>query len=61
MYVHKVIEEFENGGMKLSKYNQKKLIEMKKQITKIEAKAQSNINEFKDKIAIKESDMDGVS
>ena len=34
---------------------------MKKQITKIEAKAQSNINEFKDKIAIKESDMDGVS
>lgn len=59
-YVTKMIEDFETGGMKLTLEKRKQLMQLQKEISDLESKAEANINEDKTKINILASGLKGL-
>lgn len=50
-----MIEDFETGGMKLPLESRGKLMQLQKEISELESKAEANINEDKSKLEVLES------
>ena len=60
-YINKTLEDFETQGMKLPKEQRSELIQLQKEISELESKAEANIAEDKSKAAFHIKELQGLS